>query len=198
MKDLKSIIAENIVTLRISRRMTQLELAERLNYSDKAVSKWERGESLPDVTVLKEVADIFSVSLDYLVSVEHPAPEPAPSPIDLRQRARNRAFITGMCVLLGWLVATLAFVVTHIASAQGGDWLAFLYAVPVSIIIWLVFNSVWFDRRRNFLIVSLLVWSVLLSIYLSLLVFGGYNVWLIFALGIPGQIIIILWSRLKF
>ena len=50
--NLKTIIAKNIVLLRTGERLTQAELAERLNYSDKAVSKWERGESLPDIAVI--------------------------------------------------------------------------------------------------------------------------------------------------
>ena len=74
MQDLKPVIAKNIADLRVAHGFTQLELAEKLNYSDKAVSKWERGESLPDVTVLKQISDLFGVTLDYLVNKEH-APE---------------------------------------------------------------------------------------------------------------------------
>ena len=61
MEDLREIIAKNIADLRREQNLTQAELAARLNYSDKAVSKWERGESMPDITVLKEIADLFSV-----------------------------------------------------------------------------------------------------------------------------------------
>ena len=61
MTDLKPIFAENLAVLRKKKGWTQLELAERLNYSDKAVSKWERGESLPDVTILKQIADLFEL-----------------------------------------------------------------------------------------------------------------------------------------
>ena len=64
--DTKSIIANNIIELRKSKKWTQIELAEKLNYSDKAISKWERAESLPDVTVLQQIAALFSVSVDYL------------------------------------------------------------------------------------------------------------------------------------
>ena len=67
MEELKTVIAKNISELRRSAMMTQLDLAERLNYSDKAVSKWERAESVPDISVLKAIADIFGVSVDYLL-----------------------------------------------------------------------------------------------------------------------------------
>ena len=84
MVDLKPVIAQNITALRQSHKMTQIELAEKLNYSDKAVSKWERGESIPDVIVLKTIADLFGVSLDYLLEEDHehkpaePQPQQAP------------------------------------------------------------------------------------------------------------------------
>lgn len=196
MDDLKMVIADNIATLRREAGMTQIQMAERLNYSDKAVSKWERGESIPDVAVLKELADLFSVSLDYLLEKEHPVkPEVKQT---LRQRIRNHGFITGICVLLVWLLATVAFVIVDIVAANGvqRQWLAFVYAVPVSMIVWLVFNSIWFNARRNFLIVSLLMWSVLAAIFVSFLAFG-INVWQVFILGIPGQFIILMWSRIR-
>ena len=71
MDDLKVIISENITQLRKEHGLTQADLAEKLNYSDKAVSKWERAESLPDITVLKAMADLFNVKVDYLLTAEH-------------------------------------------------------------------------------------------------------------------------------
>ena len=70
-EDIKSNIAKNISELRQTKSMTQLELAEQLNNSDKAGAKCERGDSVPDVTVLKRIADLFGVTLDYLVTAEH-------------------------------------------------------------------------------------------------------------------------------
>lgn len=194
MQALKDVIAANIVLLRRDANMTQLELAEKLNYSDKAVSKWERGESIPDITVLKQIADLFQVSLDFLVQEEHPVKHEGKQ--TLRQRIRNHGFITGICVLLVWLIATLVFVILDISMHPTRHWLCFVYAVPVSMIVWLVFNSIWFKPHRNFLIVSLLMWSMLISLYLSFLVFS-VNWWLLFAVGLPGQLIILLWSRVR-
>ena len=71
MDDIKNIVAKNITDLRILNNMTQSELGEKLNYSDKTVSKWERGESSPDISVLVQIAEIFGVTLDYLVSSEN-------------------------------------------------------------------------------------------------------------------------------
>jgi transcriptional regulator with XRE-family HTH domain len=203
MEDIKIIIARNLADLRRRRGMTQLELAERLNYSDKAVSKWERGESIPDITVLKNIADMFEVTVDYLITAEHPEPVPAPTPAEEtvtarpKRSLRNRGFITGMCVVLVWLIATLLFVILDSAmNITYAPLMPFIFAVPVSMIVWLILNSIWFNRRRNFLIISLLMWSVLISVYVSILL-GGHNLWLLFALGLPGQVIILMWSGIR-
>lgn len=190
MEDLKHIIAHNLSELRRSASMTQIDLAERLHYSDKAVSKWERGESIPDVGVLKEIADLFGVTVDYLLTEEHTAPrEDVPA-----GRQHRRAVVTLLSVALVWLIATVVFVILGmVLPGLLGEWLAFVYAVPVSAIVLLVFNSLWGRRRRNYGIVSVLVWGLLLSAFLT---YPRGMMWMIFLLGIPAQIIIWLWSRL--
>ena len=195
MNDLKNVIAKNIAELRKACGYTQLELAEKLNYSDKAVSKWERGEAVPDIAVLKEIAELFEVSLDYLVEAEHDEKQ-EPKQIS-KGKIHNRGLITGISVLIVWLAATLAFVLIDIIAEELKiSWLGFIYAIPVSMVVWLVFNSIWFKRHRNFLIISFLMWSALAALYLSLLLFS-FNLWQIFILGIPAQIIIFMWSGLK-
>ena len=201
---LKSIIAANIADLRKKSGMTQQDLAAKLNYTDKAISKWERGESIPDVIVLKQIADMFHVTVDYLLSDVHEAAEETAAisqEIDVfkkRQSLRTRGFVTGMSVLLVWIAALVLFIVFDTASLDyRSNWVVFACAVPASFIVWLIMNSIWFNRRRNYLIISLLMWSVLALIYIPILLFAGRNLWLIFSLGIPGQAIIIMWSRLK-
>ncbi len=197
MDDLKQIVAANITDLRKKNNITQAELAQRLNYTDKAVSKWERGESLPDVAVLKQIADIFSVKIDYLVTAEH-TDKTLEIPRKGSRRLRNRRLIAAMSVVLVWLVATLLFVnIQLVLPDLVHQWLAFVFAVPVTCIVWLVFNAVWFDKKRNFFIISLLVWSILACIYLCLLCLIQYNAWLLFVIGIPAQIIIFLWSGIR-
>ena len=195
MEDIKLVVAKNIADLRKANKLTQLELAEKLNYSDKAISKWERGDAIPDVAVLKEIADLFGVTLDYLVSADHDAEETAPR--QSVRKLRNRGLITGMSVLLVWFVATFCFVTTDFAVSNVKlHWLSFVWAAPVSMVVWLVFNSIWFNKKRNFLIISLLVWSFIISLFLTLLPFGLYF-WQIFILGIPAQIMILMWSGLR-
>ncbi|MBR2152092.1 MAG: helix-turn-helix domain-containing protein [Clostridia bacterium] len=195
MKDIKEIFAKNLTELRTENKMTQLELAEKLNYTDKAVSKWERGESVPDVTVLISISELFGVTLDYLFKEDHTLDERF---YGKRKMGRySHGIITALAVLAVWFVTVLSFVVIEL---MGGTviptWLLFIYALPVSGIVWLVFNSIWFNRKRNYFIISLLMWSGLLSLHLSFLTFG-MNIWRVYLVGIPAQLIITLWSVVK-
>lgn len=194
MNDIKLVVAKNIAQLRQANNMTQLELAEKLNYSDKAISKWEHADSMPDISVLVEMADIFGVPLDYLIKEEHSKSDAQ----KLQKTPRySHGMITAVSVLLVWLVAMFVFVlISLIWKSTSLEWLTFLYAVPVSAIVWLVLNSIWFNKKRNYLIISLLMWSVLISLHITFLV-ADINISLIYLLGIPGQIIIILWSLIK-
>lgn len=200
MDQLKLIVAQNITDLRRKNNMTQAELAERLNYSDKAISKWERGESLPDVTVLKSIADIFRVTVDYLLKPEHHEEEERlrkKNFLDRRKR-RNCKIIMWMSILLVWLLATVAFVIINTVS-KNNIWSIspFMFAVPISFILGIVFNTIWFNKRHNFLIISLLMWSVIASLFFTLF-WCGIKVYLLYALGVPGQAIIFLWSGMRF
>jgi transcriptional regulator with XRE-family HTH domain len=196
MNDIKLIIANNLTELRRKHSITQAELAERLNYSDKAVSKWERGESIPDVTVLKAISDIFGVTVDYLLEEEHEDPKHEKKEVNKRQK-RNRSLITGISIVLVLFIATFAAANISLFGLKGCEWLPFVAAVPVSMVVWLVLNSIWFNRRRNFLIISLLMWSTLAAIFIVLLLLAEVNLWYIFTLGIPAQLIILLWSGIK-
>ena len=192
MEDIKSRVAKNITELRIQNNMTQLELAEKLNYSDKTISKWERADSSPDISVLVELADLFGVSLDYLVRSENiteTAKEVKP-----QKGKYNRRAISYIAESAAWIIAVLAFIITTlILKATKFQWLYFIYALPVAIIVKLVLNSIWFNPRHNYLIISALMWSILVAIHITLLYFA-IDVALIYILGIAGQIVIVMWS----
>lgn len=192
MEDIKSIVAKNLSDLRQRNGMTQLELAERLNYSDKTISKWERAESSPDISVLVEIADLFGVTLDYLVEAEH-AEDLSPASATEKMKY-NRKAISYVSESAGWMVAIFAFIIaTLILRKMAFQYLFFVYALPVVLTVRLVLNSVWFNRRHNYYIVSLLMWSLLAAVHITFLYFG-INVALIYLLGVAGQIVIVLWS----
>ena len=189
MSDLRRAIADNISALRTESGMTQARFAELFNYSDKAVSKWERGEAIPDVTVLKQIADYFGVTVDYLLRTEHTEAEEK-SRHSAKLAARNRLLITLISSAGVWVIATLIFVLLAVLGTARAPWLLFIYAIPVSTVVVLVFNSIWGRRRLNFIIVSVLVWSLLLVAYLTVLSLLGRNLWILFIVGIPAQVLL--------
>lgn len=189
MADLRATVAKNIAELRTEMHLTQSQLAEVLNYSDKAVSKWERAEALPDVTVLYRIAGYFGVTVDYLLEEKH-SPSEHNSARIMRLRRRNRLIVSLMSTLLVWLVASLVFSVL-ITLRVSHSWLAFIFALPVSAIVVLVFNSIWGVRKLNFLVVSFLSWTLLLSVYLTVLLTTAHNLWVLFIIGVPFQIILL-------
>ncbi len=197
--DIKANIAKNISELRQKNGMTQLEFAEHLNYSDKAISKWERGESLPDITVLVAIANLFHVTLDYLIQEEHPPeslPETEETRVVRRSIFQNRSIVTALGILAVWFAALAFFVIAELVSPAAWHDYAFVYALPASVVVWLVFNSVWFNRRRNYFIVSVLMWAILFSLCMS---FKGLraDIWKLFSLGAVGQLVIILCSLFR-
>lgn len=198
MEDIKPIIAKNITALRQGAKLTQIELAERLNYSDKAVSKWERAESIPDITVLKAIADMFEVPLDYLVRENPEVPLIQEEPQTVPVKKRNRKVVAALSILLVWFVAAVVFVVLDMVALDTKlHFLSFAYAVPVSMIVWLVMNSIWFTRHHNYWIISLLMWTALGSVVLTLML-CGFNVWQLMILGVLGQVIIATWSKIQY
>lgn len=195
MEDVKSNVAKNIAELRLLNNMTQLELAEKLNYSDKTVSKWERGDSSPDIAVLAEIADMFGVSIDYLVRSENIDAKVSDS--HQEKTGYNHRAIMNISQGLVWFVALFAFIITTLISPSSTfQWLYFIYALPIVFILNLIFNSIWFNPRRNYFIISLLMWSVLGATHITFWYFR-ISITLIYLLGVAGQIMIFLWSLIK-
>lgn len=162
--------------------MTQLELGEKLNYSDKAISKWERAESIPDAYILKQMSELFHVSVDYILNDHSNEEEKIAPSSDI-----NHVTITKISIVGIW---TFAIFIFSIFWALGYiEWMIFVYTLPISLIVLLVLNSLWGNCKNNFYIISGLVWSIIVVVYM---LFFKYNLWLFFILGIPSEIIIYL------
>jgi transcriptional regulator with XRE-family HTH domain len=193
--DLKLTIAGNITNLRKSMNWTQTELARQLNYSDKAISKWERAESIPDITVLNDMAGIFQVPISYLLETVHADKKPASAMIT-RHRKWNHIVIALISAAGVFFIATLLYVIFDLIDIAicEPSWMIYIYAIPLTLIVLLVFNLIWGKRNVSLFIISLLIWSILISIYLS---FSAPNMWLVFLIGIPAQIIVLLVAPIK-
>lgn len=200
---LKKQIGANIASYRKHLGLTQVGLAEKLNYSDKAVSKWERGESAPDVQTLVQLAELYDVSVNDLLVDPNELPE-NPGAVErvmgravekTLKRKADKKIILGLSSVLVWFVALLLFVVLSSLELPK-SWLAFFYAIPADAIVMLSLRSAWKDFRWNQALISLIMWGSLLSVFMTLLVFLQLNIWKLFLLGIPGQAAIFLWFRL--
>ena len=183
MADLKDIVSKNIVNLRTGNKMTQLELGEALSYSDKAVSKWERGEAVPDAYVLKKLSSLFAVSVDYLLCEHDEKEAKAVSPHRFDRRVISYISFFGI-----WTLAIGVFAGLWLA-AGAPQWLVFAYTLPVSLIDMIVLTAIWGKKKTNFYFISLLVWSILAAIYFT---FWQYNWWPLFCIGVPAQVVIVL------
>ena len=140
-EQLKTNIARNIATLRKKKGLTQTELAEKLSYSDKSVSKWERAEGIPDALVLTNMAELFGVTLNELVADELPA-ENIPTEQHPHRR-KVKIIVPIIAAILPLLLGTIAYTVLSILFPLNTRlWLIFVYAAAVSAIILIVFGHI--------------------------------------------------------
>ena len=179
---LRKTVAKNIAAYRKAHHATQLDLATKLNYSDKSVSKWERGESLPDVYILSQIADLYGVSVSALIGEIQPPKESKP---------HYHMFILLLSLALTMAVATLLFSMFMICKVPYPAWMFFVYALPVCSIICIVFTSLWWGILWQGVSVSALIWTLGLSLYLS---FELENVSLIFLVCAALQVLTVLWE----
>ena len=203
---LKTRIGLNIALQRKKAGLTQAGLAAKLNYSDKAVSKWERGESIPDVVTLVAMAEQFDITVNDLLSDPNALPEGDACNLEKAmtkvsekalKRKANKNVILALSSILVWFVALLVYVIlSSFELTDPYSWLMFVYAIPINAIVLLSLRSAWRDFRWNKALITVISWGGLLSVYVSLLLFLQANIWKLFLLGIPGQMAIWLWFRL--
>ena len=182
---LRKTVAKNIAAYRKAHHDTQLDLATKLNYSDKSVSKWERGESLPDVYILSQIAELYDVSVSALIGEIQPPKESKP---------HYHMFILLLSLALTMAVATLLFSMFMICKVDYPAWMFFVYALPVCSIICIVFTSLWWGILWQGVSVSALIWTLGLSLYLS---FELENVSLIFLVCAALQVLTLLWEGFR-
>lgn len=189
----KLIVAQNIFYLRTQNQMTQLELAKRLNYSDKAISKWERGDGIPDAYVLKQMSELFGVTVDYILT-EHTEQE---RKIDTKPAKKAKAMLANVIMIGITTVALLVFIILALSTGKY-YWQIFIYILPAISIVSIVFSAILKQKIVLMLSISGLAWSILLVIFIALIgIATKYPIWLIFLLGIPIELIILLSFKIK-
>lgn len=197
MEELKDIIAHNLVRYRKNAGLTQQEIADKLNYSDKAVSKWERGEGMPDVAVLKTLADIYNVTVnDFLIM-----PDAKPVKPNTKARKARHWLVSMLSFFLVWFVATIAMAIGLIVdkTLPMAEY-AYIVALPVSMIVLVVFSSIWGRIWMQAVSVSALVWSVCVLVHVILSPLLGISdyAWTIYIAGAVLQLLVVLWYLLRY
>jgi len=186
----QELLAKNLAYYRKASGLTQLELAEKFNYSDKSVSKWERGEGFPDIFVLKSLADFYGISVDDFYQSEHKAVKVSQS------RKRKQTYLKLLSIGIAWLVVVLTFFFLNTLLAKDAafkPWLTFIYGILITAIIWLVWEFIYHNRFLRMLATSGIIWSAALSLFLTFAVVINTPLPLIFIVAIPLQILEITW-----
>ncbi len=186
--------------------MTQAELGDKLNYSDKTVSKWERGEAVPDITVLRQIAEVFQVSLDDLLLDPKEKKKSYKAESSLQKQAKKQArkvvestenlahvgkvhkLIWSIVILSYWTAIALAMIVINFVL-EINFWQLLVYALPIHFILHIIFCALWSNHKRlsEFISISCFCGSVLVVIYVALL---PSNFWKLFLLMIPILVIV--------
>lgn len=181
MEELKIIISKNLIYLRKKNNLTQSDLAEKINYSDNAISRWERGEVTPGIEILKILSDFYQVEIKDIL--DENMSMTMENPKEMVTEKVNKILTVIFSISVVWFITVVAY--TYLTIILNINfWQAFVLAVPVSSFVALYFNNRWGSRVMSIVISSVLAWSIIASVYL---IFLEYNLWLVFLLGLPMQ-----------
>ena len=193
MKPLNEIVAQNLVELRKKSGLTQQQLAENFSYSDKTVSKWELGYAIPSVEVLKSLADYYGVNVDYFL-VEHQIS----AEVEKKHKSKvdNHGLVVGLMDAVILLIVTMVFVWSILNSETEPYWQVFVWGASGCLLLTTVFIRRWWKNDKVSLLIcgSLFIWVLITAFYLQFLT---QNVWYIYFIGIPMQLIAFILFKMK-
>ena len=178
MSKIREIVSKNLITLRKKSGMTQADLSKKINYSDKAISRWEKGEVLPDLETLENVAKVYGVSVKYLIE-EHEDEIKLQSGKPTKNEILQH--ILTICVI--WTILMIVFV--YVKSFENVVfWQIFIWGIPITLLYSVFFTRKWQNATVKIVLQSITIWAILISLYLQFL---ELNLYLIFLVGIPVQ-----------
>ena len=182
MENIREVISKNLISLRKQNKLTQIELGKKINYSDKAVSRWEKGEVLPDIEILQTISNIYDVPLTYFFT-EHLTKE------EQSKKTKNEIIMQVFLICIFWTFFTMVYVYLNF-NYHLNFWQAFVWPVPLSFITirLLVRNRKSVKWWHKCLLDSFFLWTLIAAVYLQLL---SYNAWILFIIGVPIQVTLI-------
>lgn len=187
MDNIKIIISSNISALRRKNGLTQIDLAKQINYSDKAISRWENGDVIPDVETLNSLANVFNVPVTYFFEAHKD------TDVSLLKPSKNQALSQFSTISIVWTILAIIFVYFWEFKNET-IWQIFVWGIPLTCANFLFFYRKWEMRIVKFILKTVLCWTTLTAIYLSIL---HLNLWLVYIIGIPVQLAIITSSLKK-
>lgn len=192
MDNIEKIFSTNLIKYRTLMGLKQSELAKMINYSDKSISKWERGEGLPDLKATSKLCEIFGITIDDMLKENNEHSKNITETKIIKNK--KHILISTLSASLVWFIATIVYISLLITQTPGNIWLTFVYAIPVSAIVLLVFSSIWGSNLLQAICVSLILWGIILSIAFSI---PTKLIWFIAIIGAVFQFMIVLWFILK-
>ena len=190
--ELKETITNNLIHYRKLNNLTQATLAEKINYSDKAISKWERGESIPDIYTLTMLAELYGITInDLTTNKKQLKPK-------MKNHKQNHLIITILSVILVWLAASVTYLLPSVFKNIPNLWISFIIALPVSFIVLLVFSTLWGTKKTTFLSITGLILTIILAIALIFSIcLSLHKAWLLFILFVPLELLNTFWFILR-
>ena len=189
----QELLAKNLAYYRKASGLTQLELADKFNYSDKSVSKWERGEGFPDIFVLKSLADFYGITVDDFYQSEHKAVKVS------QNKKRKQTYLKLLSIGINWLVTVLTFFLLNTLlsrfapDAPFEPWLTFIYGTLTTGIILLVWEFIYHNKFLRMIATSIIIWTAALSLFLTFFVVMNTPLPLLFIVAIPLEVLEIIW-----
>ncbi len=177
-------VAENIAYYRKKMNLTQFELAEKLNYSDKSISKWERAEGIPTVVVLKEICDFFGITLNDITN---------PKKVKINYKMKKRGLIAYFYASIAFVVAVILYGIFNLIDINFAAWKLIIYAIPIASLVLFIFSIIWNQRIETYLYLSSFIWTLALSFYVSISIPNKY---MIFIIAIPIHLFLLYLIRL--
>src|SRR5690554_6705368 len=177
-------VAENIAYYRKKMNLTQFELAEKLNYSDKSISKWERAEGIPTVVVLKEICDFFGITLNDITNAKK---------VKINYKMKKRVLIAYFYASIAFVVAVILYGIFNLIDINFAAWKLIIYAIPIASLVLFIFSIIWNQRIETYLYLSSFIWTLALSFYVSISIPNKY---MIFIIAIPIHLFLLYLIRL--
>lgn len=177
-------VAENIAYYRKKMNLTQFELAEKLNYSDKSISKWERAEGIPTVVVLKEICDFFGITLNDITN---------PKKVKNNYKMKKRGLIAYFYASIAFVVAVILYGIFNLIDINFAAWKLIIYAIPIASLVLFIFSIIWNQKIETYIYLSSFIWTLALSFYVSISIPNKY---MIFIIAIPVHLFLLYLIRL--